>query len=213
MKELLANDALRVTEMTSHVVKLVYFVIKNNLSFRLFERLVNLCDLMGGLVGNFLHSRGTSELYRILDILFQPQNKSFLKFIQRINTIFEQWDLILEHPLLNDCLIVGVSLLPNSEAGCEQSISQLNRAKNEYSSLMSTEVLQARLRASTNGPPIHLLDTYALAHYWKANGHRLALKLDERADPDSKVITRTRKESEKQYTSTMFLNLKKYCPY
>ena len=148
-----------------------------------------------------------SQLYRILDILFQPKNKSFSKSIQRKNTIFEQWDLILEHLLLNDCLIVK-STVDRSRVSL-QSISQLNRLKNKYSSLKSTEVLQDRLRVSTNGPLIHVL--YALAHYWKANGNRLALKLDEQSDPDSKVLTVLGKNL-KNNISLQCFQFEKYCP-
>ena len=54
---------------------------------------------------------------------------------------------------------------------------------------------------------------YALAHHCKANKHGLALKLDGRSDSNLKVVTLNRKKSEKQYTCTMFLNLKKYCPH
>ena len=104
-----------------------------------------------------------------------------------------------------------ISILGNGEAGCEQGISEYNRAKNKFSSVMNIDIIEARMRISLNGPPIHIFDSDAIVKYWTSNGHRYAEKAKKKANQESKVIVRIRREETTKYTSRIFT--KKYQPY
>ena len=93
----------------------------------------------------------------------------------------------------------------NAEAGCEQSNSKYNRAKNKYSTTMQLPMIQARMRVGSNGPPMHLFNPEPVLEYWITNRHRLAQKQWMQALDNSVVVTRVRKEEEEKYTSKMFL--------
>ena len=94
---------------------------------------------------------------------------------------------------------------PDSEAGCEQSNSKFNRAKNKFSSTMSLEVIQARMRAGPNGPSLHLFRPGQYVKHWKAHGHRLAEKIHARSSNKSNVLSRIRESQQKRYTNTVYL--------
>jgi hypothetical protein len=154
-----------------------------------------------------------SDIRQIIDFIFE---KNILANLQKENSIRTQWKSILKHPMIKDCstfynCCYRVTTLPNSEAGCEQSNSKYNRAKDQYASVMSTEMIQTRMRVGSNGPPLHLFDAESVRIYWKANGHRLAQKVAHRANPESKVIKRIRDEQNRNYTSKIFS--KKFSPY
>ena len=70
-------------------------------------------------------------------------------------------------------------------------------------------MIQTRMRVGSNGPPIHLFDAESIRIYWRANGHRLAQKIDPQADPNSKVVKRIRKEQNENYTSNIFTKTSK----
>ena len=121
-----------------------------------------------------------------------------------------QWDMVLQHPNLDDlhrvpAVIIRVSVASNAEAGCEQSNSKYNRAKNKYSTAMKLPMIRARMRVGSNGPPIHLFNPEPVLEYWIEHRHRLAEKTWVAALDDSRVITRIRRQQEKAYTSTMYL--------
>ena len=70
---------------------------------------------------------------------------------------------------------------------------------------MKLPMIQARMRAGSNGPPTHLFNPEPILEYWQENHHRLAEKAWVQTRNDSVIITRIRKEEEKKYTSTMFV--------
>jgi len=159
------------------------------------------------------------EIGQVVDFIYE---KNILKKLQENETIRTQWKDILSHPMIKHCstfyfCCYRVTTLPNSEAGCEESNSKYNRAKNKYSSVMSTQMIQSRMRVGSNGPPIHLFDAETVRIYWVANGHRLAQKVWSKADLDSKVVNRIRKEDSENYTSHIFLpkpqKFQKFKPY
>ena len=87
-----------------------------------------------------------NELNQACEMLYHNINSSLLQKVRNSDRIFKQWDSILEHPLLNDCNVLcniseRVSLLPNSEAGCEQTISKFNRTKNKFSTSMHIDTI------------------------------------------------------------------------
>ena len=146
------------------------------------------------------------ELYRVFDC----SELSTLKQAQKLSILRDQWDLILANPLLHNLtflsqIISRLILSPNSEAGCEQSNSKYNRAKNKYSSTMGLEMIRARMRVGSNGPPIHLFRTNEQVKYWKFNKHRLAEKISARSNPNSQVLTRIRQNGNSTYTNTVYL--------
>ena len=93
----------------------------------------------------------------------------------------------------------------NAEAGCEQSNSKYNRAKNKYSTTMQLPMIQARMRVGSNVPRMHLINPEPVLEYWITNRHRLAQKQWMEALDNSVVVTRIRNEEEEKYTSKMFL--------
>ena len=149
-----------------------------------------------------------SELRQV--ILKLKESTQILEVASKENTIMKQWKVIFKHPQLRDLeylqsIIIRVSTSSNSEAGCEQSNSKYNRAKNKLSSRMKLPMIKARMRAGSNGPPIHLFNPEPILEYWQENHHRLAEKSWVKARDESVTITRIRKEEEKKYTSTMFV--------
>ena len=58
---------------------------------------------------------------------------------------------------------------------------------------------RARSRAGENGPLMTLFNAAASAKYWVENGHRFAVKTDDKMS--SKTVTRIWKEEKLQYTS------------
>ena len=118
-------------------------------------------------------------------------------------------DLVLQLPSLDvlhriPAVIIRVSVASNA-AGCEQSNSKYNRAKNKYSTAMKLPMIRARMRVGSNGPPIHLFNPEPVLEYWIEHRHRLAEKTWIAALDDSIVITCIRRQQEKAYTSTMYL--------
>ena len=107
------------------------------------------------------------EFFRAIEV----SEISILKKAQSF-LLKSQWDIILENPLLFnldylDCMISRLSLSPNSEAGCEQSNSKYNRAKNKQSSSMGLDMIRARMRVGSNELPTHLFKTKEQVKYWK----------------------------------------------
>ena len=126
------------------------------------------------------------------------------------STIKGQWNTIFEHPDLQNLetvkrIVRRLMMAPNSEAGCEQSNSKFNRAKNKLSSTMKLPMIKARMRVGTNGPPLHLFNAEPVLDYWVENHHRLAEKTWIKSMEDSVVVSRIRQEEAEKYTSTMFL--------
>ena len=116
----------------------------------------------------------------------------------------------MEDPYLDELIrlptvILRVCMTANAEAGCEQSNSKYNRAKNKYSTTMKLPMIKARMRVGSNGPPIHQFNPEPVLEYWLANRHRLAQKQWIKALDDSVVVTRICKEEEKKYTSKLYL--------
>ena len=92
----------------------------------------------------------------------------------------------------------------NSEAGCEQSNSTYSKAKDKYSNRTNIQTIQARVRESTNGPPVHLFKTKSVKNYWINHGHKYAdVNMDK--EKESSAITRTRKDNSKKYTCKIFV--------
>ena len=118
---------------------------------------------------------------------------------------------VLQHPTYTEKhenverVVKRASLSPNSESGCERSISKTVRYKNKHSSKMSVPVMNARQRCGENGPPLHLFAekcTPAIVKYWTKNKHKLAKKVRDFEINQSKVLKKIRKE--KEYTSKIF---------
>ena len=138
------------------------------------------------------------------------ESTQILEVASKENTIMKQWKVIFKHPQLRDLeylqsIIIRVSTCSNCEARCEQSKSEYNPDKNKLSSRMKLPMNKARVRAGSNGPPIHLFNPKPILEYWPENHHRLAEKSWVKARDESVTITRIRKEEEKKYTSTMFV--------
>ena len=124
--------------------------------------------------------------------------------------IKDQWCGITNIPSITNCKVLKktaqrVALMPNSEAGCEQSNSKYNRTKNKLGSRMELDMIKARMRAGSNGPPLHLFNPKPIREYWIQNRHKVAEMTKSRSSHDSKVIKRIRKKPEEKYTSKMFL--------
>ena len=107
-----------------------------------------------------------------MKIVITELMKSEALFKQTIkkDTVKSQWDLVLQHPHLDELrrlpsVILRVSLSANSEAGCEQSNSKYNRAKNKYSTTMKLPMIRARMRVGSNGPPIHVFNPTPVLEY------------------------------------------------
>ena len=112
-----------------------------------------------------------NELNEACEMLYQENNSFLLQKVRNSDRIFKQWDSILKHPLLNDCNVLcniseRVSLLPNSEAGCEQTISKFNRRKNKFfTPCISTQ--------SKQGSKFHTMDhqfIYLMQLLWSLFG-------------------------------------------
>ena len=87
----------------------------------------------------FIPGENIQILQNDINIVITELMKSEALFKQTIkkDTVKSQWDLVLQHPHLDELrrlpsVILRVSLSVNSEAGCEQSNSKYNRAKNKY---------------------------------------------------------------------------------
>ena len=124
------------------------------------------------------------------------------------DVIAEQWKVIFKHPLLQNLdllksVLTRVSTSSNSEAGCEQSNSKFNRAKNKLSSTMKLPMIKARMRVGSNGPPLHMFNAEPVLNYWQED-HRLAQKSWIQSMEDSLVISRIQKSEEMKYTSKMY---------
>ena len=57
--EILANTEKRIASMTDNVIRVIYFIIKENIAMRKSEGMFDLLDLCTAAVGNQLHSRTT----------------------------------------------------------------------------------------------------------------------------------------------------------
>ncbi len=135
--------------------------------------------------------------------------RSMLSTAAKGKTMKEQWDVIFQHPDLEDVdslkkAIRRVTMAANSEAGCEQSNSKYNRSKNKLSSTMKLPMIKARMRVGSNGPPLHLFNAEPVLTYWINNHHRLAQKSWIQSLEHSVVVNRIRANAEEKYTSTMF---------
>ena len=155
----------------------------------------------------FIPGENIQILQNDMKIVITELIKSEALFEQTIkkDTVKSQWDLVLQHPHLDELrrlpsVILRVSLSANSEAGCEQSNSKYNRAKNKYSTTMKLPMIRARMRVGSNGPPIHLFNPTPVLEYWIDNRHRLAEKQWIKSLDESVVVSRLRKEAEKKYT-------------
>ena len=60
MQELLKSERMKVNEMTCNVIRVVYFLLKYDLSALMFEKISNLLVTVNALIGNRLHSRKTA---------------------------------------------------------------------------------------------------------------------------------------------------------
>ena len=129
--------------------------------------------------------------------------------MREIDSIALQWKKVLLHPHLRDCAglketIKKLAVISNAEVGYEQSNRKYNLMKNDLSHRMKIPMIKARMRAGTNGPPLHLFSAKMILQHWKANGHRLALKVDSHAIDESHVLKRIRKDAAMKYTCDLF---------
>ena len=60
MRDLLESEHMKVNEMTCNVIRVVYFLLKYDLSAMMFEKISNLLVTVNALIGNRLHSRKTA---------------------------------------------------------------------------------------------------------------------------------------------------------
>ena len=60
LRKLLRSESLKVYTATCNVIKCVYFILRHDISANMFERLVNLLDVLNAIIGNQLHSRKTA---------------------------------------------------------------------------------------------------------------------------------------------------------
>ncbi len=90
------------------------------------------------------------ELNQVVDEVYE--NK-FLQRLQAKSIVMKQWEIVIQHPKVSckflETSFVQASLLPNSEAGCEQSNSKYARVKDKYSSVMKTPMIRARMRVGS----------------------------------------------------------------
>ena len=122
---------------------------------------------------------GLNECVQIL--LNAPQ---FLSKILSLQTISDQWELVLKHPkLLNNTAVINavdrITTIANSEAGCERANSKYNRSKNKLSSKIKLPMILARNRVGGNGPPLHLFEPDPVLYHWKKHHRRLSIKSEE----------------------------------
>ena len=111
-----------------------------------------------------------NELHRVINFLLNSSNYTFYVNLRRKETVSEEWNTILNLPQFFDCLTLEnvanrISILGNGEAGCEQGISEYNRTKNKFSSVMNVDTIEARMRISLNGAPIHIFESDAIVKY------------------------------------------------
>ena len=60
LRKLFENDTRKVYIMTCNVIRVVYFILRYDVSALMFEKLVNLLDVLNAMIGNQLHSRQTA---------------------------------------------------------------------------------------------------------------------------------------------------------
>ena len=82
---------------------------------------------------------------------------------------------------------------------------QLRAASRNKKRCMKLPMIKARMRAGSNGHPLHLFNTEPVLEYWVENHHRLAEKTWIRALEDSVVVSRIQQEEAEKYASTIFL--------
>ena len=70
---------------------------------------------------------------------------------------------------------------------------------------MSIEMIRARMRAGSNGPPLHMFNPTPVREYWLRNQHKVAEMIKSRNSDDSRVIKRIRRQDEENYSSRLFL--------
>ena len=151
-----------------------------------------------------------TELGECIDQLFKKKQCFIVCLLLKsiLKTCCSQFVIYL--PLLANCNLIKnvaqrVCLFPNSEAGCEQSNSKYNRAKDKLGSRMDLDMIRARMRAGSNGPPLHLFNPAPVRKYWIENGHKVAEMQKSRDSERSQVITRIRKEETEKHTSRLFI--------
>ena len=123
----------------------------------------------------FFPGENVETLQRDLKLIFTElmKTKQRLELLKKVVTsrnLKEQWDLILKHPNLDNLhripsVVIRVSVASNAEAGCEQSNSKYNRAKNKYSTAMKLPMIKARMRVGSNGPTIHQFNAESVLEY------------------------------------------------
>ena len=79
--------------------------------------------------------------------------------------------------------------------------SKIARYKDKLSSTMGINMMRARSRVGSNGPPLHRFDAKESVRFWIEQGHKHA---QTKMDIKSKVIKRMKKEKDTKYTSKIF---------
>ena len=95
---------------------------------------------------DFIQGEDVENLWKEIKLVIKEVCKypALLKSAQKQSTVKAQWNVMKMNPAIQDLgnlnqALIRVSLAPNSEAGCEQSNSKYNRAKNKYSSTMQIQ--------------------------------------------------------------------------
>ena len=107
----------------------------------------------------------------------------------------------------NNSLRFGIEkaqLLANGQSECERQNSKINRYKTKLSSNIGTNMMKARSRSGSNGPPFHLFKPDEVFAYWIKHNHRLAEKVKQSSVSFSKVLKTKRKKAEEKYTTKIF---------
>ena len=149
------------------------------------------------------------EICTAINALFRNEGILF-KTSKAHEHLKDQWSGICNIPNVESCQVLKctaerVCLMPNSEVGCEQSNSKYNRTKDKMGSRMDIEMIRARMRAGSNGPPLHMFNPTPVREYWLRNQHKVAEMIKSRNSDDSRVIKRIRRQDEENYSSRLFL--------
>ena len=151
-----------------------------------------------------------TSMNRVVEVVLQdyPTNKTHTNLAKK-PTVAHQWKELRNHPELIEHetlwnMIDRATAISNHEAGCERSNSKYNRAKNDLSTRMGLEMILARMRVGSNGPPLHRFNAEKALAYWKENGHRFA-QAESSGRDQSLTVMRLQKEEDEKYTSTIYL--------
>ena len=114
------------------------------------------------------------ELTEATNVLLEKcfEDNSFYKKLLTQKTVSQAWRLALKHPSLKNLKVLTkavdrLTTIANSEAGCERANSKYNKMKNRLRTSMKLPMIQARMRAGSNGPPLHRFDPKETFNYWK----------------------------------------------